>query len=87
MVKKLWNSIKRNPVINFFVLTAIGQMAQDYILGNIDWEHITGYVATVCIGVLARMFVVPVEEHEDKVQDAYMKGLVIPHATPGDEID
>ncbi len=80
--RKLWKSVKRNPVLNFFVLTAIGQFSQDYITGNVDWDHFTGYVATVLIGVIARMFTVPVDKHEAEVEKAYMKGLSIPHATP-----
>jgi hypothetical protein len=67
VARKIWHSIKRNPVVNFFVLTAIGQMSQDYLTGQIDFEHITGYIATVLIGIIARMFTVPVTEHEDMI--------------------
>lgn len=83
--RKLWKSVKRNPVLNFFVLTAIGQFSQDYITGNVDWDHFTGYVATVLIGVIARMFTVPVDEHKAEVVKAYKTGLTTPYATPANE--
>lgn len=74
-LKKFWHSVKRNPVLNFFILTAIGQFTQDYLNHNIDVDHFAGYVATLLIGVIARMFTVPTNEHYDKVDAAYSKGF------------
>lgn len=64
-MNRLWVSIKRNPVINAFLAAVLLQVLQDWQANNIDWPHIFGYLATVCIAVAARMFVVPVEKHED----------------------
>lgn len=64
---KLWKSIKRNPVLNVFILTAFGQFLHDYLAGAVDWDNITVYVATLAMGVIARMFVVPENEHYEKM--------------------
>ena len=84
-MKRLWVSIKRNPVVNAFLLAVLVQVLQDWRGNNIDFAHIFGYLATVCIAVATRMFVVPIEEHEDAkekaakvdklVVDAFKEGL------------
>lgn len=64
---KLWNSIKRNPVINAFILAAICQVVNDYLNNEIGWDNLGVYIGTVCIGVIARMFTVPEVEHAAKM--------------------
>jgi metal-dependent HD superfamily phosphatase/phosphodiesterase len=82
-MRKLWNSIKRNPVLNIFILTALGQFLHDVLANAVDWDNLAVYMATLAMGVIARMFVVPETEHLDAVEKAYMEGLSKPHATPG----
>lgn len=86
-LKSIVRAIKRNPVINAFLMAVVIQVLQDGLAGNIDRAHIFGYLGMVCIAVATRMFVTPTREAEDAKANAYMKGLVIPHATPGDELD
>ena len=64
-LRKTLLSIKRNPVINAFLLAVLVQVLQDWRANNIDFAHIFGYLATVCIAVATRMFVVPFREHEN----------------------
>lgn len=59
---KFWNSVKRNPVINAFVIATVAQIAHDYLADQIDWTNITGYISMVLIGVAARQFTVPASE-------------------------
>lgn len=66
-MKKLWKSIRRNPVINAFVLALAGQVAHDYLAKQIDWTNIVGYLSLVFIGVAAREFTVPENEHEERM--------------------
>lgn len=73
-MRKLWNSIKRNPVLNIFFLTALGQFSHDYLAGSVEWDNLSVYGATLVMGVIARMFVVPETEHLDAVEKAYMDG-------------
>lgn len=62
--------IKRNPVLNIFILTALGQFSHDYLAGAVDWDNFTVYIATLAMGVIARMFAVPTSEHE-KLEDRH----------------
>lgn len=71
-MNSLWRSIKRNPVLNFFVAAAITQFSQDYIAGDIDWAHFTSYAATLAFGIAARMFVVPLRDHENTVNNLHL---------------
>lgn len=75
VLKKLWVSAKRNPVINAFVAAALVQMYQDYMSNAIDWGHISGYLATLCFGIIARGFTVPASEQLDREAAAFSKGL------------
>lgn len=70
-MNRLWVSIKRNPVINAFLAAVLLQVLQDWRAGAIDWLHIFGYLATVCIAVAARMFAVPFKEHESTVANLH----------------
>lgn len=64
VLKQLWTSIKRNPVINAFFAAVMLQFFQDYRADAIDWAHFLGYIATLCLGVIARGFTVPAKEVE-----------------------
>lgn len=63
-MRTIWKSIRRNPVINAFVLALAGQVAHDYLANQIDWTNIVGYFSLVFIGVAAREFTVPENEHD-----------------------
>lgn len=89
-IANVWTSIKRNPVINAFLGAVVLQVLQDWRAGNIDFAHIFGYLATVCLAVVARTFTVPYNEHVETVEnfeiakrEAYMKGISTSRATPG----
>lgn len=62
---KFWNAVRRNPVVNAFVIAAATQFFQDWRAGNIDTAHILGYVSMLVISVAARQFTVPTKEHEE----------------------
>lgn len=64
-MNKIWGSIKRNPVINAFMAAVLFQLTQDYLAHEINWAHFAGYFATLCLGVIARGFTVPLSKHED----------------------
>ena len=70
-MNRIWTSIRRNPVINAFILAALAQLSQDYIAGDIDFAHILSYLATLCFGVMARGFAVPLTEHEDTIDNLH----------------
>lgn len=75
---KFWNSIKRNPVINGFILAVLLQAFQDWRTNQIDTSHILGYAATLVLSVAVRQFTTPASE----AKEAYMRGLTTPYATP-----
>lgn len=85
LIRSLWKSIRRNPVINAFLLAVGLQIAHDWLANQIDWTNIAVYLSTVCMAVFTREFTVPVNEHETAVADARMKALAIPRPTPGIE--
>lgn len=92
LLRKFWKSVKRNPVVNIFVLTAVGEISHDYLEGTIDWDNISVYATTVVMGVLARMFVVPLSEHVElenkhEVLLANYEGAVRVLQEKGDKID
>lgn len=64
-MREIIRRIKRNPVLNIFITVAVGQFAHDYLAGAVQWDDIVTYLATLVMGVIARMYVVPVEDHED----------------------
>ena len=63
-LRKFWRSVKRNPVINAFIVAVLVQLLQDYRANAIDWAHFAGYFAMLCIAVAARQFTVPNDEHQ-----------------------
>jgi hypothetical protein len=65
VVKKFLRSVRRNPVINAFVAAALVQLLQDYKADAINWGHFSGYLATLCLGIVARGFTVPAKENEE----------------------
>lgn len=67
-LNSLWSRVKRNPVINAFLLAIAAQFFQDLEAGAIDWQHLLGYFATLCFGVMAREFTVPEKEHRQSVE-------------------
>lgn len=69
--KKIWKSVKRNPVLNAFALAVATQIWQDYVLGKIDWAHFFGYLFTLILGVIARFFTVPESEHREELARRY----------------
>lgn len=73
-VRNLWTSIKRNPVINAFILAAIGQVLNDYLNNEIGWDNLGVYISTVAIGVIARMFTVPESENRE-LKDQVSKAI------------
>lgn len=76
-VSKFWKSIRRNPVINGFILATVAQISHDFLAKQIDWTNIIGYLSLVLIGVATREFTVPVSEHENlkgKVSEAILEG-------------
>lgn len=82
-LKSLWKSIKRNPVITAALSAAVVQIIQDYQAGVIDRAHISGYLVTLGIGIIARHFTVPVSTHKKFVNNrnedlvkAYDRGLI-----------
>lgn len=76
---KLWKSIKRNPVINGFILALFGQIAHDYLANQIDWTNWVGYFGMVFIAVAVREFTVPEKEHRElasKISEAIVEGVI-----------
>lgn len=69
-LRKLVKSVKRNPVILAFLVAVATQVFQDYQANAINWAHFWGYLAMVCISVVARGLVVPVKDHEEMKQEA-----------------
>lgn len=63
-MKALLNVIKRNPVINGFILMILAQFLHDYMANEIDWTNISGYVASLFIAVAVRERTVPLAKHE-----------------------
>jgi hypothetical protein len=78
-ISKLWKSIRRNPVINAFLIAVAAQIAHDFLAHEIDWTNILGYLSMVLIGVATREFTVPLSEHQDKI----MEEMSRPRPTPG----
>lgn len=70
----IWKSIKRNPVINAFLIAVATQIAHDVIANEVDWTNIVGYLAMVCIAVAAREFTVPVKENKN-LEENYKRVL------------
>lgn len=88
--RRLWVSVKRNPVINTVLVAIVAQAIVEAMEdGKYDLRTIATYVLQLSLAYVAREFVVPFKEHRKEVREAYMKGLAIPHATPveGDEVD
>lgn len=67
MLRTLGRIIKRNPVINGFIVAMLAQFAHDYMANEIDWTNIAGYFATLFIAVAVRERTVPLGDHEKKV--------------------
>ena len=67
LLKNFWVSVRRNPVINAFLIAVALQVFQDWRMGNIDFAHILGYLATTFIAVATRYFTVPEKEHFQEV--------------------
>jgi hypothetical protein len=65
LLKKLWITVRRNPVINAFLAAVAIQIAHDALANQIDWTNILGYLATVLLGVMARALVTPNAKHEE----------------------
>lgn len=65
--KKFWTGVKRNPVINAFIVAVLMQLFQDWQANTIDWPHFWGYLFTLSLSIMARSFTVPAKEHEEKV--------------------
>lgn len=70
-LKNLWVAIKRNPVLNAFIGAVIVQFLSDLKTDQVDWAHITGYVAMLLFGVAARMFTTPSKEHKESVENLH----------------
>lgn len=83
-IRSAWKSIRRNPVLNAFAFALVAQIGHDFFANQIDWTNITLYLGTTLLAVATREFTVPTNEHDKAISEAYMRGLVIPHATPGD---
>jgi hypothetical protein len=78
-----WVAIKRNPVINGFLIAVATQVLQDWRAGNIDFAHIFGYLAAVFIAVATRHFTTPAKEMKklnretnDLIVKAYGEGVI-----------
>lgn len=84
-IANIWTSIKRNPVINAFLIAVATQVFQDWRTGDIDLAHIWGYLAAVMIAVATRQFTTPSKEVDKIEREAYMRGIATPRATPGVE--
>lgn len=67
----IWVAIKRNPVINAFLIAVATQVFQDWREGQIDFAHIWGYLGMVCIAVATRTFTVPEKEHHETVTNLH----------------
>lgn len=70
-LKNLWVAIKRNPVLNAFVAAVAVQFLSDLKTDQVDWAHITGYVAMLLLGVAARMLTVPSKEHNETIENLH----------------
>ena len=83
---KFWISVKRNPVINGYLIAIALQIYLDYTTNNIDFAHILGYLATVVMSVAVREFTVPLSEHlsfmkqltadaQNRAASSYLRGV------------
>lgn len=70
-ITNVWTAIKRNPVINAFLMAVGLQVLQDWRAGDIDFAHLFGYLATVVLAVATRMFTVPFKEHAETVDNLH----------------
>lgn len=61
-VRRAWFVIRRNPVINAFMVAVLIQFLQDLRANAIDWPHFAGYASALLLGVMARTFTVPKAE-------------------------
>lgn len=71
VVRNIWVSIKRNPVVIAFLVAVGSQAFQDWQNNKIDVSHIWGYAVMLFISVAARQFTVPAKEHEDTVDSLH----------------
>lgn len=86
VVRAMWNSVKRNPVINAAIVAIVGQVIVHAIEnGEYDVKTLSVYALQLSLAFVAREFTVPYKEHEIEVKESYMRGLVVPHAAPGEE--
>lgn len=73
-ISRVWNSIRRNPVINAFVLATTVQFLQDFQAGQIDRAHISGYLLNLILGVAARRLVTPTREAIQQNAKSFVAG-------------
>lgn len=70
----IWTSIRRNPVINAFLIAVATQIAHDVIANEVDWTNVAGYLAMVAIAVATREFTSPAKEKQ-ALSDSYRAAL------------
>lgn len=84
MLKAIWNSIKRNPVINVAIIGIIAQALQNAMDTN-DWDvqHIGTYMLQLALAFVARQFTVPAKEygnlkenHQDLLKNFLQEGRI-----------
>lgn len=76
LLKKFWRSIKRNPVINVFVVGVTAQAINHAIsVGDFELKNIAFYAMQIALAAIAREFVVPLNEHE-KLKESVSKAIV-----------
>lgn len=75
--EKFWRSIKRNPVVNVFVIGVLAQAANHAInVGDFDLRNFAFYAFQLALAAIAREFVVPLSEHNEtkaKVAEAIVE--------------
>lgn len=70
IARKIWSSVKRNPVINAAIVAIIGQaITQAIENGHYDVKTIATYALQLSLAYVAREFTVPVKEHENALNE------------------
>ena len=77
VARKIWKSLKRNPVVIAFAVAVASQVFQDWQNNKIDFSHFMGYLVMVFISVAVREFTVPKKEHEEIVEKVFQSGVEV----------
>lgn len=79
-MKRLWKSIKRNPIINTVLVAIVAQAIVEAMEdGHYDLRTISTYALQLSLAYVAREFTVPHKEYKEEVkrvhQSSYLMGV------------